>query len=96
MSMDPKKSNKIIEIVRLQLFHEKWRKQVNSSKTNTTTGNNISSKSIKFMNRTLSLSENKGEESNNIVVPKGYLSVFVGENMKSFIIPTEYLNHQAF
>ncbi|KAE9591113.1 putative small auxin-up RNA [Lupinus albus] len=96
MSLHPKKSNKIREIVRLQLFLEKWRKQAYSSKTNITTGNNISSKSIKFMNKTLSLSENEGGESNNTVIPKGYLYVYVGENLKRFIIPTEYLNHQVF
>ncbi|OIW14361.1 hypothetical protein TanjilG_15715 [Lupinus angustifolius] len=97
MSMDPKKSNKTREIVRLQQFLEKWRKQANSSKTNNTnTNNNTSSKSIKFLKRTLSLSEHEEGVSNNNVVPKGYLAVSVGENLKRFIIPNEYLTHQAF
>ncbi|KAK7260741.1 hypothetical protein RIF29_27032 [Crotalaria pallida] len=103
MSMDPKKSNKIREIVRLQQILKKWRKQANSSKTirsstsntTTTTSSSSSSKSIKFLKRTLSLSERDGGSSSN-VVPKGYLAVCVGEELKRFIIPTEYLSHQAF
>ncbi|CAL0323100.1 unnamed protein product [Lupinus luteus] len=101
--MDPKKSNKIREIVRLQQILKKWRKQANSSKTITTTNNNnnnntsiSSSKSMKFLKRTLSLSEREGGGSSNNVVPKGYLAVCVGEELKRFIIPTEYLSHQAF
>ncbi|CDO97720.1 unnamed protein product [Coffea canephora] len=30
------------------------------------------------------------------VVPKGYLAVCVGEELKRFVIPMEYLGHQAF
>ncbi|CAL0333021.1 unnamed protein product [Lupinus luteus] len=100
MSMNPKKPNKIMEIVRLQQILKKWRKQANSSKTTTTTNNNntsSSNKSIKFLKRTLSLSEHEGGgSSNNNVVPKGYLAVCVGEELKRFIIPTEHLSHQAF
>ncbi|ONK68128.1 uncharacterized protein A4U43_C05F7740 [Asparagus officinalis] len=29
-------------------------------------------------------------------VPKGYLAVYVGEDMKRFVIPTTYLSLQAF
>jgi SAUR family protein len=100
--MDQKKSNKIREIVRLQQILKKWRRIANSSKTTTisTTTNNItSSKSMKFLKRTLSLSEREGTtitSSNNGSVPKGYLAVCVGEELKRFIIPTEYLSHQAF
>nr|CCH47223.1 similar to auxin-induced protein 6B [Lupinus angustifolius] len=100
MSMNPKKPNKIMEIVRLQQILKKWRKQANSSKTTTTNNNNnntSSNKSIKFLKRTLSLSEHEGiGSSNNVVVPKGYLAVCVGEELKRFIIPTQYLTHQAF
>ncbi|TKY58257.1 Auxin-responsive protein SAUR72 [Spatholobus suberectus] len=88
MSMDLKKSNKIREIVRLQQILKKWRRLANSSKITTT------SKSMKFLKRTLSLSEREGGSSN--VVPKGYLAVCVGEELKRFTIPTEYLGHQAF
>ncbi|XP_045811232.1 auxin-responsive protein SAUR72 [Trifolium pratense] len=98
--MDQKKSNKIREIVRLQQILKKWRRIANSSKTTTsTTTNNITnSKSMKFLKRTLSLSEREGTitSSNNGSVPKGYLAVCVGEELKRFIIPTEYLGHQAF
>ncbi|QCE00197.1 auxin-responsive protein SAUR50-like [Vigna unguiculata] len=98
MSMDLKKSNKIREIVRLQQILKKWRRLANSSKTTATTNVPTSitttSKSMKFLKRTLSLSEREGGSSN--VVPKGYLAVCVGEELKRFTIPTEYLGHQAF
>ncbi|XP_020205570.1 auxin-responsive protein SAUR71 [Cajanus cajan] len=96
MSMDPKKSNKIREIVRLQQILKKWRRIANSSKTTTTgtASSTTTSKSMKFLKRTLSLSEREGGSNN--VVPKGYLAVCVGEEMKRFTIPTEYLGHQAF
>ncbi|KAF7817167.1 auxin-responsive protein SAUR50-like [Senna tora] len=93
--MDPKKSNKIREIVRLQQILKKWRKLANSSKTTSSNSNSSSSKSIKFLKRTLSISEREGGGSSN-VVPKGYLAVCVGEELKRFIIPTEYLGHQVF
>ncbi|KAJ1422501.1 Small auxin-up RNA [Sesbania bispinosa] len=94
MSMDLKKSNKIREIVRLQQILKKWRRIANSSKTTTNTSS-TSSKSIKFLKRTLSLSEREGSSS-NAAVPKGYLAVCVGEELKRFIIPTDYLGHEAF
>ncbi|XP_054793788.1 indole-3-acetic acid-induced protein ARG7-like [Prosopis cineraria] len=94
MSMDPKKSNKITEIVRLRQILKKWRRVASSSKTATAAAATSSSKSIKFLKRTLSLSEREGGSSN--FVPKGYLAVCVGEELKRFIIPTDYLGHQAF
>ncbi|KDP33420.1 hypothetical protein JCGZ_06991 [Jatropha curcas] len=97
--MDSKKSNKITEIVRLQQILKKWRKLANSSKakanTNTNTSNG-SSKSIKFLRRTLSLSETSSQSTPSNAVPKGYLAICVGEELKRFIIPTEYLGHPAF
>ncbi|XP_058728576.1 auxin-responsive protein SAUR71-like [Vicia villosa] len=104
--MDQKKSNKIREIVRLQQILKKWRRIANSSKTTTTTTTTTlnhsltRSKSMKFLKRTLSLSEREVTttitSSNNGSVPKGYLAVCVGEELKRFIIPTEYLSHQCF
>ncbi|XP_021277420.1 auxin-responsive protein SAUR71 [Herrania umbratica] len=92
--MDSSKSNKIREIVRLQQILKKWRKLANTSKSS---GNcNSSSKSIKFLKRTLSLSDNSVREASSNTVPKGYLAVSVGEEQKRFIIPTEYLSHHAF
>ncbi|XP_028802282.1 auxin-responsive protein SAUR50-like [Neltuma alba] len=92
--MDPKKSNKIRDIVRLQQILKKWRKQANSPKTSDSNNSGSSNKSIKFLKRTLSISEREGGSSN--AVPKGCLAVCVGEEMKRFIIPTEYLSHHAF
>ncbi|RYR55028.1 hypothetical protein Ahy_A06g030281 isoform C [Arachis hypogaea] len=87
--MDPRKSNKIREIVRLQQILKKWRRIASSTTT---------SKSIKFLKRTLSLSERDVAQTanNNTVVPKGYLAICVGEELKRFVIPTVYLGHQAF
>lgn len=79
--MESKKSNKITDIVRLQQILKKWKKLANTSKATS------SNKSIKFLKKTLSFSE---------VVPKGFLAVCVGRELKRFIIPTEYLSHQAF
>ena len=87
IAMDSKKSNKIRQIVRLQQILKKWRKLANSSKTMSRSSSS-SRKSIKFLKRTLSLSESS--------IPKGYLAVCVGEELKRFVIPTEYLDHHAF
>ncbi|KAJ0030985.1 hypothetical protein Pint_12652 [Pistacia integerrima] len=92
--MESKKSNKIRDIVRLQQILKKWRKLANSSKTTSAINNtNTNSNNNK---RTLSLSDNPVREASSNVVPKGYLAVCVGEELKRFIIPTEYLSHQAF
>ncbi|XP_014500755.1 auxin-responsive protein SAUR71 [Vigna radiata var. radiata] len=97
MSMDPtKKPNKIRDIVRLQQILKKWRRAANSSKTsrsNSNNTNNSTGRSIKFLKRTLSISEGGGSSS---VVPKGYVAVCVGVDLSRFVIPTEYLGHQAF
>ncbi|RDY10694.1 Auxin-responsive protein SAUR72, partial [Mucuna pruriens] len=97
MSMEPpKKPNKIREIVRLQQILKKWRRVANSSKTSRSNNNNNSnnnSRSIKFLKRTLSISE---RDSSSNVVPKGYVAVCVGVDLSRFVIPTEYLGHQAF
>ncbi|KAF5739215.1 hypothetical protein HS088_TW12G00416 [Tripterygium wilfordii] len=102
--MDSKKPNKIREIVRLQQILKKWKKLANTPKNNsssttntttTTTTTTTSSKSINFLKRTLSLSEVNNNSAND-VVPKGFLAVCVGRELKRFVIPTEYLGHQAF
>ncbi|KAG8069737.1 hypothetical protein GUJ93_ZPchr0006g46023 [Zizania palustris] len=38
----------------------------------------------------------KARKNNGAVVPKGFFAVFVGEEMRRFVIPTEYLGHWAF
>ncbi|XP_059662980.1 auxin-responsive protein SAUR72 [Cornus florida] len=97
--MDSKKSNKISEIVRLQRILKKWRKLANTPKTSRKDSNNSnnSNKSVKFLKKTLSFSDN-----NSILgfsrdsVPKGFLAVCVGGELKRFVIPMEYLSHTAF
>ncbi|KAI5575685.1 hypothetical protein POPTR_010G253800v4 [Populus trichocarpa] len=101
----PKKSNKISDIVRLQQILKKWRKAANAPKNISSSSNNNSSssssnasKSIKFLKRTLSFTDlsSSAAASSNDAVPKGYLAVCVGKELKRYIIPTEYLGHQAF
>lgn len=88
--MDQKKANKISEIVRLQQILKKWRKLANAPKPS----------GMKFLKRTLSFSDGSSSASvsavTSDVVPKGFLAVCVGEEMKRFVIPTEYLGHTAF
>ncbi|KAK4267738.1 hypothetical protein QN277_024478 [Acacia crassicarpa] len=107
--MDSKKPNKITDIVRLQQILKKWKKVANnasknnscsvatsssssaSNNSNSTSGGG--SKGMKFLKRTLSFTD---ISSSNETVPKGFLAVCVGMELKRFIIPTEYLRHQAF
>ena len=101
--MDSKKSNKISEIVRLQQILKKWKKLANAPKNSnkngshgsTSSSSNNGSKSIKFLKKTLSFTDTTSMLSTE-VVPKGFLAVCVGKELKRFIIPTEYLGHQAF
>ncbi|CAL0325885.1 unnamed protein product [Lupinus luteus] len=107
MMEDSKKSNKIREIVRLQQILKKWKKVANSnSNDNNNNNNSVSSsattittsgsgsKGIKFLKRTLSFSD--VSSANHDIVPKGFLAVCVGKELKRFTIPTEYLRHQSF
>ncbi|KAL2321436.1 hypothetical protein Fmac_025815 [Flemingia macrophylla] len=92
--MDSKKCNKMREVVRLQQILNKWKKAAsNNTATATTSSSSSAAKGIKFLKRTLSFTDN----NNNIeVVPKGFLAVCVGKELKRFIIPTHHLRHQAF
>ncbi|KAF5202371.1 Saur-like auxin-responsive protein family [Thalictrum thalictroides] len=96
--MDSKKSNKISEIVRLQQILKKWRKLANAPKngSKTSSTNTSTNKSIKFLKKTLSFNDNFVSAFSSDIVPKGFLAVCVGKELKRFIIPTEYLGHRAF
>ena len=99
--MDSKKSNKITDIVRLQQILKKWKKvAANASNTNNNSSSSGSSssgnKGIKFLKRTLSFTDVSISNSNVDIVPKGFLAVCVGKELKRFIIPMDYLKHQAF
>ncbi|GLT85116.1 hypothetical protein SLE2022_033170 [Rubroshorea leprosula] len=94
--MEAKMSNKIREVVRLQQILKKWRTLATASKSNGSSNTSSRGKSIKFLKRTLSLSDNSVREASGNTIRKGYLAVSVGEEQKRFTIPTEYLSHQAF
>jgi SAUR family protein len=44
----------------------------------------------------LALAPKAGKSSSCHGVPKGFFAVSVGQEMKRFVIPTEYLGHWAF
>ncbi|KAI3761682.1 hypothetical protein L1987_52103 [Smallanthus sonchifolius] len=106
-----KKSNKIRDIVRLQQMLKKWKKAATASKNNndhnvnvnvnvvgpiTTNNNNKTSSSTKGLNKFLKKTLSFSDMSE---VKKGYLAVWVGrdeDGMKKFVIPTDYLAHEAF
>ncbi|MQL97676.1 hypothetical protein Taro_030371 [Colocasia esculenta] len=84
----PNSNNKITEIVRLQQMLKKWKKLAVTPKNN-------GKKSMGFLKRTLSFTDAAASAVSSDV-PKGFLAVCVGEEMKRFVIPTEYLGHRAF
>ncbi|KAK9683943.1 hypothetical protein RND81_10G176800 [Saponaria officinalis] len=55
-----------------------------------------SMKGISFLKRTLSFTDLSTQGVSSNAVPKGFLAVHVGEEMKRFVIPTNYLKHPAF
>ncbi|KAK1275914.1 hypothetical protein QJS04_geneDACA004137 [Acorus gramineus] len=94
--MHPKKSNKITEIVRLQQMLKKWKRLAvgpTEANSNSSNNNSTNNKSKKFLKKTFSFSDISSASSE---VPKGFLAVSVGEEMKRFVIPTAYLTHRAF
>lgn len=86
-SMDQsKEGSKTTEGATLQQVLKKWKKLAAAPKDN-------SKKSIKFLKKTLSFSNAWAQSTG---VPKGFLAVCVGEEMKRFVIPTDFLHHKAF
>lgn len=78
----------------------------NANKNNNSNGNNgckkgslsrsNSMKGITFLKRSLSFTDVSAAGASSNAIPKGFLAVDVGEDMKRFVIPTSYLSHQAF
>ncbi|KAG6425728.1 hypothetical protein SASPL_109931 [Salvia splendens] len=96
MDSSSRKSNKIRDIVRLQQILKKWKKAAKSNATTSTTAT-TTNKSIKFLKKTLSFSESSSSSTAvTNAVPKGFVAVCVGLELKRFVIPTEYLSHQMF
>ncbi|MQM03605.1 hypothetical protein Taro_036395 [Colocasia esculenta] len=87
--------NKITEIVRLRQMLKKWKKLAAAPKSNG------AKKGIGFLKRTLSFTDASSAAAASAAsgggdVPKGFLAVCVGEEMRRFVIPTEHLSHRAF
>ncbi|GJZ92943.1 auxin-responsive protein SAUR72-like protein [Tanacetum coccineum] len=84
---------------------KKWKKAATVSKNNNNNNAAVapaatsSTKGLnKFLKKTLSFSDISSSVQED-VVRKGYLAVWVGRDedaMKKFVIPTDYLAHQAF
>lgn len=51
---------------------------------------------VSFLKRSLSFTDVSAAGASSNAVPKGFLAVDIGEDMKRFVIPTSYLSHQAF
>ncbi|KAE8664555.1 Auxin-induced protein 15A [Hibiscus syriacus] len=98
MDSSRRKSNKIREVVRLQQILKKWKKIANASNDNNSAASSggSGSRTIKFLKRTLSFTEVSSSSSSSSSTPKGFVAVMVGEERKRFVIPTEYLGHEAF
>lgn len=100
--MDARKSNKIRDIVGLLQMVKKWKKlAAANSNNNSKKCNSNSNRGIKFLKKTLSFSDNTVSSVSSChysenMVPKGYLAVCVGKELKRYVIPTHYLGHQAF
>ncbi|KAL6312509.1 hypothetical protein AAG906_001840 [Vitis piasezkii] len=91
--MDSKKSNKISEIVRLQQILKKWKKLANAPRNS----NKMAATALLPPPPTMAArASNTSSMLSTEVVPKGFLAVCVGKELKRFIILTEYLGHQAF
>ncbi|KAL1551881.1 auxin-responsive protein SAUR32-like [Salvia divinorum] len=98
MDTSSRKSNKIRDIVRLQQILKKWKKAAKSNATASTAATTTTTnKSIQFLKKTLSFSETSSSSTPvTNAVPKGFVAVCVGLDLKRFVIPTEYLSHQMF
>ncbi|KAL5699436.1 hypothetical protein ACHQM5_030341 [Ranunculus cassubicifolius] len=88
--------NKSIKFLKKTLsFNDNSVSDSNKS-NNTATASTSGNKSMKFLKKTLSFNDNSVSAVSSDIVPKGFLAVCVGKELKRFIIPTEYLGHRAF
>ncbi|CAN1143835.1 Auxin-responsive protein SAUR72 [Linum perenne] len=99
MDSTKKSNNKISDIVSLQRILKKWKRIATSNKpaSSAATAAGGSNKGIKFIKRTFSFTDvSSAAAASNGAVPKGYVAVSVGGEMKRYVVPTEYLGHVAF
>lgn len=87
--MNGSKPNKIRQIVRLRQILKKWKQIAGSHREALAVINGVSYGNLK---RKSSAGNNNCPQD----VPAGYLAVYVGKELKRFIIPTAYLNYPVF
>eukprot|EP01018_Ginkgo_biloba_P026884 Gb_14446 [translate_table: standard] len=97
-----RKVNRIGQIVGMREIVRKWPKVARGNKETTPTrvvGCTVSPKStwrsISFDIESLEKIKRKGSILPRDV-PKGYMAVYVGKELRRFIIPTVYMNHSVF
>ncbi|KAK8581864.1 hypothetical protein V6N13_144859 [Hibiscus sabdariffa] len=98
------KSTGIKQIVRLKGMLQKWQTVTFGSKSNTQnskeTHADVSPSIRKVQTDTLTNYDSDNESCYSPEpapdVPKGYLAVYVGPELRRFIIPTSYLTHPVF
>lgn len=83
--MKGSKANQIRQIVRLRQIVKKWQQLASAHREALATINGVGYGNLKRK------SYNCPED-----VPAGYLAVYVGKELKRFIIPTAYLNYPVF
>lgn len=87
--MSGSKANKIRQIVRLRQILKKWQQLAGAHKEALAAINGVSYGNLKRKN-------SAGNNNCPQDVPAGYLAVYVGKELKRFIIPTAYLNYPVF
>ncbi|KAK6944695.1 Small auxin-up RNA [Dillenia turbinata] len=98
------KANGIWQIVKLKEFLQKWQSVTLTSRENTAHPDKTHGGIPPAISRRLknsSLTCDSDEDSCQSPepppdVPKGYLAVYVGPELRRFIIPTSYLSHPLF
>ncbi|GKV17984.1 hypothetical protein SLEP1_g28423 [Rubroshorea leprosula] len=93
----------IRQIVRLKEMLQKWQTVTLGPKPNTPQSNRAPGSILPMINKRLTNVMNCDSDEDSCHspesppdVPKGYLAVYVGPELRRFIIPTSYLGHSLF
>lgn len=93
----------IKQIVRLKELLQRWQSVTLNSKDNSAQSEEAPECTFPIMNKRIESARGCDSDDESCQspksppdVPKGYLAVYVGEELRRFIIPTSYLSHQLF